>query len=65
MMPALQYFTLREHIAADLRRGILEQSAESIAKSIASAAQVDKATAAEFTERFLNDLKRGIARRKV
>lgn len=65
MMPALQYFTLREHISADLRRGILEQSAEGIAKSIASAARVDKATAAEFTERFFNDLKRGIARRKV
>ncbi len=61
-MDAIDYFSLRDSIAGDLRRGLVEQTAAAIAQSVETGAYVDKLTAAEFTERFFNDLRRLVGR---
>jgi hypothetical protein len=60
----LAYFDFRDGLAEDLRNGLVGQTpAQVMARGLACAG-VDTATAAEWTERFFEDLKRGLARRR-
>jgi hypothetical protein len=54
----LQYFTLRNNIAGDIRRGMCQPTPDAIAASVRSGAGVTASTAADFTERFFDDLSR-------
>lgn len=57
-MNPLDYYTLRDHIAGDLRRGLVEPTPEAIAESIRTGARVTPSVAAEFADRFFADLQR-------
>jgi len=52
----LSYFTIREHMAADLRRGLVDATPEALCERMRACALVDRAEAAEFTQRFLDDI---------
>lgn len=55
------YFAIREELAADLRRGIVQPTPEALTDQIALGAGVDRAQAAECAERFLADLHRNLS----
>jgi hypothetical protein len=57
-LTTLEYYTLRDHIAGDIRRGMVEPTPEAITASVRSGARVTASTAAEFAERFFRDLQR-------
>ena len=61
-MAPIEYYTLRDHIAGDIRRGLVEPTPEAIAASIRSGAYVTPSVAAEFAERFFDDLQRHMQR---
>ena len=56
------YFAIREELAADLRRGIVQPTPEALTDRIALGAGVDRAQASECAERFLADVQRGLER---
>jgi len=56
----LSYFTIREHMAADLRRGLVDANPEALCERVRICALKNRAEAAEFTERFLADIARGL-----
>ena len=58
------YFDFRDNLAVDLRAGLVGQAPADLMARARSCAGVDAAHAAEWTERFWNDLKRGLAYRK-
>ena len=62
MISDLNYYTLRDHIAGDLMRGILDQKMESVMNSVRSGALLSASDAADFTVRFFSDLKRHVSR---
>ena len=57
----LAYFDFRDNLAADLRAGLVGQAPAQLMARARACAGVDAARAAEWTERFWNDLKRGLA----
>ena len=63
-MTPLAYHIARENLARDLRAGLVPQTAESITGYVAKAAALPASTAAWFTCRFLDDVKRYMERIK-
>jgi len=59
----LAYYTLRDRIAGDIRHGVVEPTPEAIAASVVSGARVTASTAADFAERFFQDIRRHLDRR--
>jgi len=60
----LSYYDCRDNLASDLRAGLVGQQPAQLFQRVATCAGVDAAQAAEWTERFWNDLKRGLAHRR-
>jgi hypothetical protein len=60
----LAYFNFRDDLATDVRAGLAGQRPAELLERARTCAGVDIAVAAEWTERFLNDLKRGLDRRR-
>ena len=58
----LQYFTLRDNIAGDIRRGMCQPTPDAIAASVRSGAGVTASAAADFAELFFQDLQRHAGR---
>jgi hypothetical protein len=61
---AVSYYNFRDAIAADLLIGLVGQSPESLLARARECAGVNAAVAGEWTERFWNDMRRGLARRR-
>ncbi len=60
----LAYYEFRDHLATDLSAGVVGQTPGHLMQRAVTCAGVDAARAGEWTERFWNDLKRGIERRR-
>jgi hypothetical protein len=63
-MTPLAYHIAREDLARDLRAGLAPQTAEGVAAYVREAAALPASTAAWFTCRFLDDVKRHTERIK-
>jgi hypothetical protein len=61
-MTPFDYYTIRNYVAADIRCGMVEPTPEAIAASVRTGARVAPSVAAEFAERFFDDLKRHLDR---
>ncbi len=59
----LAYYTLRDRIAGDILHGVVEPTPEAIVASVVSGARVTASTAADFAERFFQDIRRHLDRR--
>jgi hypothetical protein len=57
-MNPIDYYSLRDHIACDIMHGRLDPTPEAISRSVRSGAGVTLAVAADFTERFFDDIQR-------
>jgi hypothetical protein len=56
------YYTIRDHVAGDIRCGVVQPTPDAVAASVRSGARVAPSVAAEFAERFFNDLERHMNR---
>jgi len=61
----LEYFNFRDNLAGDIRAGLVQQSPEALMHRARTCSGVDVAQSAEWTERFWNDLKRGLERKQA
>lgn len=61
----LAYFNFRDALAADLVHGLVGQSAEELMDRAKSCSGADPAQVGAWLERFFDDLRREVARRKT
>jgi hypothetical protein len=59
----LAYDDFRNHLAADIRRGLAGNGTLAIFERAAACSHHPEAKSGEWTERFLRDLERGVARK--
>jgi hypothetical protein len=59
----IDYFTFRDHLAADIKNGDVQMSPKSLIEHARSCAGIGPAEAAEWVERFQRDAARHVERR--
>jgi hypothetical protein len=59
----VDYYTFRDHLAADIKKGDVAMDPRSLIEHARSCAGIDLAEAAEWVERFQRDAARHVERR--